>query len=46
MSDATLREVMGRRAALFVRERYSLERTLDLWDGVLNEAIATEHASS
>ena len=46
MSDATLREVMGRRAALFVRERYSLERTLDLWDGVLNEAIATEHAPS
>lgn len=46
MNDATLRDVMGRRAAAFVRERYSLARILNIWDDVFHEAITSNKESS
>ncbi|MBF6616457.1 glycosyltransferase family 4 protein [Pollutimonas thiosulfatoxidans] len=42
MADHTLRDVMGRHAASFVRERYGLDEVLHTWDGVI--AAASEPA--
>lgn len=39
MSDPTLRDVMGRRAAASVRERYGLPGILDQWDAVFARAL-------
>ncbi|MBB5215244.1 glycosyltransferase family 4 protein [Parapusillimonas granuli] len=39
MSDPTLRDVMGRRAAASVRERYGLPGILAQWDGVFARAM-------
>lgn len=40
MGDPTLREVMGRHAAVSVRERYDLDEVLHTWDGVMAAATA------
>jgi GalNAc-alpha-(1->4)-GalNAc-alpha-(1->3)-diNAcBac-PP-undecaprenol alpha-1,4-N-acetyl-D-galactosaminyltransferase len=39
MSDATLREVMGRHAAASVRERYGLPEVMHTWDKLMERAL-------
>ena len=38
MADSTLREVMGRHAAVFIRERYGLQEVMQSWDGIIARA--------
>ncbi|MGB6105904.1 MAG: glycosyltransferase family 4 protein [Pusillimonas sp.] len=40
MDDATLRETMGRHAAVSVHERYGLPRVLAQWDALFNDVAA------
>lgn len=40
MSDSTLRQAMGKRAGVHVRERYGLEHILARWDDVFRQVLA------
>lgn len=44
MSDSTLRQAMGKRAGVHVRERYGLERVLEQWDDVFAQVVPASDA--